>query len=349
MHIFKVRAEYIIWSLLFFLLCAFPSVINYPAAKAFKVYGQLFGGSILFFAIFKAVQIPHHRLRCFIKAVLYLLIIFTAVAAVKGIYQYQFLHIERPRSVFTNVNIFAMYMEISIPIVISALLSKKNLYVKIISCLILLSLFGGMVITMSRGAWISLALAIILMIIVTKNYKILLIASVPMILSAAIGYERVVSRLQTIFDLQMQGNAERLHGYYSSLEIIKANPLTGIGFNNFGNIYPQFMLPTAKEVLPHAHNLVLAYATEAGILTAIAFCSFIGLAGLYVYQNYSNITDNNNKLLVLGVTCGLFAILLHGTVDYTLGRSDLFLTFIYLAGVVIGMLHSYTKGNLIEP
>ena len=343
MYNFKIRSKHIFWALCSFLLFALPSVIYYHTAQALKAYGYLIGGSGLCFATYKAAQIPQYRR--YIKAVLCLLLIWSAVAAVKGMYQYEFLHIERPLAFFRHPNLFAMHMEVMIPIVIAAILSKQNLYSKVALSGILLLLFGGLIVTLSRGAWLAVIVAVIVMLMVEKNYKVLLMACTASALAVVARYDVVLERLRSIFDLQMQSNAERLYGLYSSLEIIKANPLTGIGFANFGKVYPQFVLPDAKELLPHAHNLVLAYATEAGILTAIAFIGFICLVGLYFYSNYSQISNKNHRLLVLGIGCGVLTLMLHGLVDHTLRRWELLLIFMFLTGWGLGIVSCYADGN----
>jgi len=335
----KISSKYIFWALLSFLVCALPSVICYHTEKALIAYGYLIGGSCLCFVTFKAVQSSQYR--SYVKIIFYLVIILSAIAAVKGIYQYEFLHIDRPKGPFKHPNVFAEHMEIIIPIVIAAILSKQNLYIKIALSGILLLLFGGLIVTLSRGAWLAVTFSIIVMLIIEKNYKALLLACVPAGLAAAARYDSVLVRLRSIFDLQMQSNAERLYGYYSSFTIIKTNPLTGIGFAHFTDVYPQVALPEAKEILPHAHNLVLAYATEAGIVTASAFVVFICLAALYVYTNFSRITNKNHRLLVLGISCGVLSLMLHGLVDYTLRRSSILLVFMFLTGLGLGIVSCY--------
>jgi len=341
MRDFKIKSKYIFWALCCFLIFALPSIIYHPTAKGLREYAYLVGGVGLCYTTYNAVQSP--RYSCYVKAVLYLLIIFSAIAAIKGIYQYEVLHIDRPKGAFINPNVFATHMEIIIPVVIAIILSKKSLYTKVALSIVLFLLFGGLIVTLSRGAIVSLTFVILLMLLIEKNYKALLLTCIPAGIAIVSRYDIVLSRIYSIFDLQMRSNIERLNVFNSSIAIIKINPLVGVGLENFRRVYKKFMVPGAKDVVPHAHNIVLAYATEAGILTAIAFIVFVLLSGIYLFQHFPKISDKNHRLLVLGISCGVLSLLIHGLVDYTLRRGSIIFVFMFLVGIGLGLINYYAE------
>lgn len=334
-----IRSKHIFWTWLSFLIFVLPAVILYPSPKGLREYSYLIGSSILCYVTYKIVQSPQYRR--YVKPIFYLIILLSVIAAVKGIYEYGCLGIDRPDGPFRQPNLLAAHMEIIIPIVIAALLSKQNVYFKAILSVVLLLLFGGLIVTLSRGAWLAAMVSVVLMLVSEKKYIALLLACIPAAAAVVVRYDSVLARLQSIFDLQMHSNIERLHGYYSSLLIIKTYPLTGIGLENFKTMYPQYMLPNAKEVLTHAHNLILVYATEAGILAALAFAISIIITGVYFSTHFKKITNQRHRLLVLGIAYGVLALLLHGLVDYTLRHVSILVVFMFLVGLGLGIVRYY--------
>lgn len=338
----KITSNHIFGVLLSFLLFALPAVMSFPSGRSITTYTYHIIGSVLCLATYKAVQNPKYRV--WMQAVLYLLVLISAISAIQGIYQYIFLGINRPQGPFTNTNILAMNIEIMIPVVLAILLSKQNSYIKAVLSVTLLLLAGGLLVSLSRGAWLAVIIVVPALLIIEKNYKILLSVCGTAIAVLCFRYNDVLMRIQSIFDLQMSSNAERLNAFYSSLAMIQAYPF-GVGFKNFKQAYPQFMLPEAKELVSHAHNQVLVYATEAGILAAIAFIVFFFLSGIYVYNYYPQINNEYHRLLTLGISGGVMTILLHGLVDKTLQQSSTLLIVMYMIGLALGIVRSYTVKN----
>jgi len=338
----QLSIKHLFGAFLAFLLFSLTSIAYFHEPNSIKAYGFLVLGIIICYVAYTIARKPQYS--AFVKFIVYLLILYSFIAALKGIYQHYALHIDRPRALFLHPNVFATHMEIAIPVVLSFLLNRRNSFMK--KCLfgiVLLILFGGLIVTLSRGAWIVVVIVLVLMFWKERNTKLITYISLLALGAAAFRYETVLARLNSVVDPQMQSNVERINVFISSLTIIQTYPLTGVGFGNFGKIYPSFMVPGAKELLPHAHNLILAYATEAGILAGLAFLLFLCLVAYYVCVNYKRVSDSDHKYLILGLACGLLAVVLHGFVDYTLRRTTILLVFMLQMGLCLGLVTQYVK------
>ena len=100
---------------------------------------------------------------------------------------------------------------------------------------------------------------------------------------------------------------QRLNYWRSSLEIIKDNPIKGVGWGNFGAAYQKYMLPGATETRA-AHNNYLQLWVELGVFGLIGF---LWLAFLFIRKTPK--TGLQIGLLSAGV-----AFLVYSLFDYGL-------------------------------
>ena len=68
----------------------------------------------------------------------------------------------------------------------------------------------------------------------------------------------------------------RLQVWQLALEMIPQHPWLGTGLGTFKQLYDPTQFPVEGDFLPHAHNLWLTLATEAGIPLGIAFTAVVG-------------------------------------------------------------------------
>lgn len=344
-----VKKDTLLWAMFLGLFAFFVSLlvstlysVNVKvSAEKLTVFAA---GIILFYASYKATQ--KERIRKALEILLFLTIAYSFVIASVLLYQHFVLHIIRPRSIVGKVNYAARHLELSIPVIIALLGAKNfgNKFVKGLLCLTLIGLLGGLFVTFTRGAWIATAIVALLIIVANKQYKLLalgVIAIVPFIISSNYG----ISRLLSIFQLHHQTNIERLNGWMSSLQIIKDHPWTGIGFGNFQQVYPAYMLPHAKEVLAHAHNTLLVLATEGGLFTAISFTFFLSAAILYIICGYKTIDSSYYRNLVLGLACSAIALMINGLVDYAFTRDGVWAIFMFQLGFCVGLVRCFGSKN----
>lgn len=180
----------------------------------------------------------------------------------------------------------------------------------------------ALVVTRSRGGWISLGIACLLVLVVMAHRRNLSKRAVAMLVGAALialpfALPLVASRIQSDDDgaLASRGPLNAM-----AFRMIGANPILGVGPNNFAAELPNYT--TAAESgawLFTVHNQYLLVWSEGGILVFLAFLLFLAtglLAGLKTIRR----GDDLLATIALGLTAGLVGRMLHMTVDLIAAR-----------------------------
>jgi tetratricopeptide (TPR) repeat protein len=66
--------------------------------------------------------------------------------------------------------------------------------------------------------------------------------------------------------------------WVGSAAMIAARPLTGVGWENFGETYVQYRVPGAIEEIKDPHNLLVKFATETGLPGLVLLIATLGVA-----------------------------------------------------------------------
>ena len=155
-------------------------------------------------------------------------------------------------------------------------------------------------------------------------------------------------RMGTITDMKYNPNATRLYIWKCALEVIRRNPLSGIGPDNFRWLYaaryaresPFFVMnPVTPVPGVDTNSLYLEVLVNLG-MGGFAVFSWIVLKSiissiLYLLKNMLLYVKNNNILLVYaGVLGSLFAYLLHGMVD-SFGSYQ---AIVFLFWIILGLV-----------
>jgi O-antigen ligase len=100
------------------------------------------------------------------------------------------------------------------------------------------------------------------------------------------------------------------------------------------------------ETAPHAHNLYLQIAVEMGVLALVMFLAFVFLFAQFSFSFCKTAMSRSNKLLCLGIFCGILALLVQGMTDYVWYNYRVFLLFWMVVG--LGVAHVYAAKNTEE-
>jgi O-antigen ligase len=150
--------------------------------------------------------------------------------------------------------------------------------------LVLLNL--GLVGTLTRGAWIALALTLPLLLALRRPR--FLLAGLPVaVLLAALAPVPVVRRALSIFDLRDASSYDRLCMLDAGLAMVRERPLFGLGPDQVKERYAIYRHPTApRYTVPHLHDTVLQLAAERGLTGAAAYLWLMGAAIALAWRRY---------------------------------------------------------------
>lgn len=292
----------------------------------------------LFLAITLMLYYRQHITPEVFEFVLDMLIALSILWAIYGLYeQMQILHRlgvdhfslkiysrreNRLNSVFFNANYYAMMIEFIIMCIIYKFFTvknniKKSIYYIIVGCINLFMLY----MTGCRTALIAIAGAIVIFLIINKNYKLCLLIGLGVI--GAGGFFVVhpdkfprIERLISNFDVRMKI-------WKCAIEGIKHHPLFGQGPFTYVLIRKLYN----GHMTQHAHSVYLDPLLSFGI---------VGLSTLvpYIVDNcqrlYIVLKKNLNRSYVALVISCIVVVLLHGIFDYTIFWLHTGLFFLFL-------------------
>lgn len=200
--------------------------------------------------------------------------------------------------------------------------------------LALVPMLGALVVSYSRGAWIGVAVALLVMFIVAKAWRWVAGYGVLLLLGAAALPFIKLERIANLFNFVSGSSSTRLYLWQSAIEMIKAHPVTGIGLDQFLYYYnPEYVNPLAwtERFTSHPHNLILDFWLSLGILGPLLIIwllfSFYRIALLPRMRKAGTGEASLSRALVLGLLGSMVDFLVHGLVDNSYFLVDLAIVF----------------------
>lgn len=229
---------------------------------------------------------------------------------------------KRVFSTLGHPNIFASIVACAIPINLNLVMTSKcnkkfklyivSLYINIIA----------LVLTFSRGSWISCFISLSIYTLLQKDKKIFLKRIIryftPSFIISAISaiaaiilsenirnslYYLIVTRLNIDSVLSSGSYTYRIGKILTAKKILSQHPITGIGYSNYSNIsdLPQYRHHLDSNVIKVLDNNYLTILVETGIIGMLAFIAL-----------FYNIIKNARKATFLndGITCAIISIII---------------------------------------
>ncbi|MDD8049439.1 MAG: O-antigen ligase family protein [Thomasclavelia sp.] len=229
----------------------------------------------------------------------------------------------RLNSVFMNSNYYAMMIEFMGMIIMYKFFRVKDNLKKSIyyACIGLLNLFM-LYMTGCRTALIAVAVAIIVFLLINKNFRLCLLILLG---SIALGIFFIINpskfpRVEKLFD-----NLEvRIDIWKCAIKGIKAHPLFGQGPMTYMLICEKY----GGHITQHAHSVYLDPLLSFGIIGVGTVIPYIVDNCKRLYQFFK--TGVNRTYVALVVAC-VVIIFVHGTLDYTIFFLHTGLLFMFIA------------------
>jgi putative inorganic carbon (HCO3(-)) transporter len=226
---------------------------------------------------------------------------------------------------------------------------------RLLAILVVTSLMGtALVASWSRGAWIGMGAAALVMLAALPRRAWLGLALVALILVGTLGLDVVgllpasVSARLTDFaeyvrfeDVRGVGIndanyavLERLAHWQAALEMWRANFWSGVGFGDYEPAYPDYRLLNWPIALGHAHNYYLNVAAETGLLGLLAY---LLLWGAVFWQTWRFIQRALSDAWQRGLAIGLLGAWTHLSVHSLF--DNLYVNNVHLyIGVMLGLV-----------
>ncbi len=272
---------------------------------------------------------------------------------------------------YVNHNHFAGLIEMILPIAVAMFLCLKprvsyvmtwrekildlfdlqgfNSYILVGFSAILLAV--AIVLSLSRGAIISVGLALLIftiLLVISGRYRqkgwvfgvfiLLFILSVQWF-----GWNTVFERFDRLENDRAEIYETRFDIWKDSSLIAKDLFITGAGFGSFKTIYPRYRTFGGEKSVLHAHNDYLELLIEGGIISVLFVCWFLFQLFSESYRVYSHRHERYSIYLFLGSLTGIISILLHSFTDFNLhiGANGLF--FFFLCGLLVSAANTRSR------
>jgi len=328
--LFKFKTNIILISLLIWTLIS----------AVFAYHKSLALASTLGFIILISITLFETKILINFKKFIYklLLPIMTlgiTIASSYIIYNYFSSTLRRATGVFSNVNDTGTLLIISLILIISYFEYLNNNYKYLVLIPGLLNLLA-LLLTFSRGAFIGFIAGLAIYNLRSKKHLVIFILIFILIFSFIYSNPKLNKRF--IKSLTIEDNMDRINIWMSSLKMIKAHPIQGVGPGNFPKVYPSYRWVEKKSnrYKSFAHNIFLNMAVETGIVGFILFTILIILVlsmGIKLF---------NNNPIHRGIVAALIAVLIHNQFDCTVLKFEVGVVFWALIGLILAI---YQKEN----
>lgn len=251
----------------------------------------------------------------------------------------------RVQGAFQSPNQLGSWCALVIPIAAGLMFTSSRKLVRALGAVSLLALLAALTFSLSRSAWIGTGAALILMLLTMREARRLLaIIFVPL---ALIGYvifssgtappevKVVGERVQAIGTRSPYDQRSQI--YHEALREIREDPVTGVGPGGFVVASRRAGTQTSTVAADHAHNLLLNYGAESGLPAVALLLAFVFSLALAAYRGVRAVgpIDPRHRGLIISIGAALFAILIQGFFDYTLGNPVIRITVWMLIGALL--------------
>ncbi len=251
-------------------------------------------------------------------------------------------------SLLPTSHAFAMIMILLIPIpFVLYYLREENRKNKILLWTSLAFLMLGVILSGSRGAWVSITIILLLtsaiwfykraskkMYLRKMFYLVLLFSMLfplsPILLKSSGLRDSSFGRIWSVKDTDEVSNKTRLEIWKSSFDSIKENPVLGTGLSNFSAEIEKF----GEKYKTTSHNIFLYIATEVGII-GVLIMLWMCFTLIKDLLNEFYLSDSKFlNMLFLGTVMGIMWVLCYSLIiDELLNADKTTIIFITIIGI----------------
>jgi len=234
--------------------------------------------------------------------------------------------------------------------------------IRFISAIVSLIFLTAMVLSYTRAAWISLAIALAVFFIfyLRIRFSVVLIAVSTMLIlfftfqtQILIKLERNRAQSATDFNKHLQSisnistdasNLERINRWHSAMRMFEERPMFGWGPGTYQFKYAPFQQSKEKTIIStnagdggNAHSEYIGPLAESGVLGLVTF-ALVLIAVIYMAAMlYSNSMDREIKLFTLAIFLGLVTYLVHGALNNFLDTDKASVPFWGFIGILVAL------------
>ena len=313
-------SAYILWMLF--------SVIFHPVIETWAIYTYRL--SVLPFTILSTYYLLHKR---DLRFAFFALVVVGLFDALVTLYQAFYLGVSAD-GFFANRNNNAAFLYILMLPLLSMLVFEK---LRMMNKVVLMSITAVFLLCVlqvsSRGAYISLFVAVVLLYlyaIYRKKYASLLVVSTLMV--SVILVNSMITEVE--FRTGVDSHARWLL-LISAFDMLKDSSWYGIGNGMFHLIYPQYKNPDERSLGLFLHNDYLQVFLELGIPGLIFFISIFAIVFFYFRRFLTEQFTSSDFGYIFGMHLAILAVMIHSLVTFNLYLVSILLVLGFYIGLIL--------------
>ena len=243
-------------------------------------------------------------------------------------------------------NILSYFYEMLLPLLLALALTRQRMGLRLWYAFCFVCGLAGLFVTLTRGAWITLPLSSLLVLVMVYGRRIVRVQAaitacvVALALFAASLYAwPIIEKRFTHSDYK--SSASRMPLNLAALSVVEKYPLAGVGLNNFAERFKVEDTTGHSRIFVNyqqlVHNMYLWIATEAGLIGLVGFMGLF-VTSILVALRVAPRAPPVPRAMLVGVAAGLLAHLMHGFFDPGFRVSLPNSYQIFLAMGMVGML-----------
>jgi putative inorganic carbon (HCO3(-)) transporter len=179
----------------------------------------------------------------------------------------------------------------------------------------------GLLLSLSRGGWVGLAVAAGIFVLVSSSKKMILSYAVVGVILLGVIFAIPNFRYRVMLPFQGEkSTVARFSLWETGSKMIKDSPVFGQGINGFNYNWDKFNTDPNLDHYNFPHNFILNAWVDLGLLGLLSWLSIVGLGIWYGFENRA-------KPYALGLALFLIALLVHGLIDIPYFKNDLAMIF----------------------
>ncbi len=278
---------------------------------------------------------------------------------------------------FKDHTIYGAILAMFYPVVIAYLWSRKlSINTKILIGFVILILTLGIVLSYTRAAWVSLAVALVLLLVILARVRfwILAVLGVAVLVGLFTFQDEILMKLEknrqdssgdlaehvnSISNVATDAsNLERINRWSAALRMFSERPVFGFGPGSYKFHYASYqhssqltIISTNFGDLGNAHSEYFGPLAETGVLGLVTFLLIIGVTIYYYVILYQRVKSREVRIPLIGTLLGFTTYITHGFLNNFLDLDKASVPFWgFLAILVaIDVYHKQQDDTLEEP
>lgn len=321
-------------------VCFFSILISTNFEISFRnFFGKVIQNVAFFFVVADTLN-TEKRIKIFAN----ILLLSSLLLCIDGVYQF-FTHkefirnrasqdIPRIYATFPSANDFACYLYMVMPVaVVFFFLKYRKKLLKLAYLGLFILLFVCLVLTISRGGWLSFLGIALFMSIWLPQLSIVLLAIIALILFTNRFYFPVLKdRLNNFFSFFDTGGIDREKIWGAAIRMIMDRPWVGLGLGTFMFNFEKY-IDNYIHTVPYAHNCYLQILSELGI---IGLFSFLLILAIFLFNGIRILNTKSKTFfwyILLASQAAVVGFCIQMTVETNLYSLDLGMLFWLFLGL----------------